>query len=726
MNGITNSIKISTLLKKGGAFLDLNNCIVDKIIYHNPENLYTVARLKHGQESITAVFNDRCRTGEKLDLVGRWAGHPKYGRQFKAEYVKRSVEQTLDGVSAVLQDIKGIGPARAKAIISKFGAKALEIAQENPEAFKEILPEKIVENIKEEFKEGESLNKLKRLLLPLGLTNTMIRKIYKQYGEESVKILQKNPYKLASDIKGIGYKKADEIAFKLGIDPKDDLRVTACIEYVLKKQASLGHVYLTRNELLPLVLEETRQTLATPQILRCIKNNNNLIKNGDRIYLKYLYQFEKKIAEKLYKLQQITKIDSMNIERVLEEIEKRDCITYTQQQKEAIKKAFKHGVSIITGGPGTGKTTIIKAIIEIAQKKGLKIELAAPTGKAAKRMEEVTGHPAKTIHRLLEYRPREDGDEYVMEFERNEENPIDAELIIIDEVSMIDTILMYYLIKAINGTVVFIGDQDQLPSIGPGNVLSDMIDTLLTTKLNVIFRQKEMSAIITNSSRINKGLYPCFNNKDFRFYEYESPQQILELYVKELQTGDEVQILTPVKKSETGTVNLNKIIQAAINPARIDKPQIIYKDKVFRVGDRVMQQVNDYDKECFNGDTGIIKNIFKDQEENVHAVVDYQGREVIYTDEEIDDLMLAYAITIHKAQGAQFDTVIIPLTTSHYIMLKRNLIYTAVTRAVKKVIIVGQKKAIMIAAKTIDSTKRNTSLWEHLQRLLAEPDAAKP
>jgi exodeoxyribonuclease V alpha subunit len=725
MNGITNSIKISTLLKKGGAFLDLNNCIVDKIIYHNPENLYTVARLRHGQESVVAVFNDRCNTGEKLNITGNWINHQKYGKQFKVEHIERSTELTPEEVSTVLQNIKGIGPARAEAIISQFGTKALEMAQENPEAFKEILPEKIIENIKEEFREGEFLNKLKRLLLPLGLTNIMIRKIYKQYGEESMKVLQKNPYKLADDIKGIGYKKADEIALKLGINPKDNLRVTACIEYVLKKQASLGHVYLTREELLPLVLEETKQTLATPQILQCIKDNTNLIKDGERIYLKYLYRFEKKIAEKLYKLQQITKIDNMNIERVLEEIEKRDCITYTQQQKEAIKKAFKHGVSIITGGPGTGKTTIIKAIIEIAQKKGLKIELAAPTGKAAKRMEEVTGHPAKTIHRLLEYKPIEDRDECTMEFERNEENPIDADLIIIDEVSMIDTVLMYYLIKAISGTVVFIGDQDQLPSIGAGNVLYDMIETLPTTKLDVIFRQKEMSAIITNSSRINKGLYPCFNNKDFRFYEYESPQQILELYIKELQTGDEVQILTPVKKSETGTVNLNKIIQAAINPARIDKPQITYKDKVFRVGDRVMQQVNDYDKECFNGDTGIIKNIFKDQEENVHAVVDYQGREVIYTDEEIDDLMLAYAITIHKAQGAQFDTVIIPLTTSHYIMLKRNLIYTAVTRAVKKVIIIGQKKAIMIAAKTIDSTKRNTSLGEQLQSLLAEQVAAK-
>ena len=345
------------------------------------------------------------------------------------------------------------------------------------------------------------------------------------------------------------------------------------------------------------------------------------------------------------------------------------------------------------------------------------VQLAAPTGKAAKRMEEVTGHPAKTIHRLLEYKPNGDAeDETTMEFARNELNPIDADLIVIDETSMIDTNLMYHLINAVKSSIVFIGDQNQLPSIGPGTVLADMMKALPTTKLDIIFRQKNTSAIIPNSDRINKGLFPFFNNKDFIFYEYESPDQILEIYKKELKTGDEVQILTPVKRSETGTINLNKLIQDNINPEHPNKPQVVFGDKTFRVGDRVMQHQNNYDKEIFNGDTGIITKIYKDEDE-IHTVVDFLGREVEFIDDEVKTLDLSYAMTIHKSQGSQFDTVIIPLTTSHFIMLKRNLIYTAVTRAKKKVIIVGQKKAIAIAVKTLDSSKRNTSLGEFLIKL---------
>lgn len=694
----------------------LSGCTVEKIIYTNPENLYTIARLAHGPNNITAVFYDRAREGEKLNLTGTWVTHKKYGKQFKADNLERSSELTEDDISAILQNVKGIGPARAELLISNFGLKTLEIAKTNPESFKGLgIPENVIENIKLEFAENETISKLKETLLPLGLTINLIQKIYKQYQDKALDILRRNPYKLADDIKGIGYKKADDVALKLGMDPRDELRVIACTEYVLKKQASFGNVYLTKQELLLEVLKEMRQPIPTVKILQSIRNNFNLIEQGDRVYLKYLYQYELMIAKKLTRLSASAPLTVKNIDNIIELIEVQNSINYTPIQKKAIKKCFKHGVSIITGGPGTGKTTITKAIIEIALSQNKTVQLAAPTGKAAKRMEEVTGHPAKTIHRLLEYKPNGQDETYKMEFTRNELNPIDADLIIIDEASMIDTVLMYHLISAVKSTIVFIGDQNQLPSIGPGTVLADMIATLPATKLDVIFRQKETSAIITNSSRINKGLYPFFNDTDFEFHEYDSPDQILKIFKKELATDNEVQILTPVKRSESGTINLNKIIQESINPKHPNKPQIVFGDKTFRVGDRVMQQKNNYDKDIYNGDSGVVTKIYKD-EDGIHTVIDFFGREVEFIDDEVKSLTLAYAITIHKSQGSQFDTVIIPLTTSHYIMLKRNLIYTAVTRAKKKVIIIGQKKAIAIAIKTLDSSKRNTSLGE----LLAE------
>lgn len=695
----------------------LSGCTVEKIIYTNPENLYTIARLAHGSDNITAVFYDRCREGEKLNLTGTWVTHKKYGKQFKADNLERSSELTEDDISAILQNVKGIGPARAELLISHFGLETLNVAKTNPESFKGIgIPENIIENIKLEFAENETVSKLKEMLLPLGLTINLIQKIYKQYQDKALDILCQNPYKLADDIKGIGYKKADDIALKLGVDPRDDLRVMACIEYVLKKQASLGNVFLTKQQLLIETLKEMRQPIPTAKILQSIRNNFNLIEQGDRVYLKYLHHYENIIAKKLKRLSTSTSLAVKNIDSIIKAVETQNNITYTPIQKEAIKRTFQHGVSVITGGPGTGKTTITKAIIEIAQKQNMTVELAAPTGKAAKRMEEVTEHPAKTIHRLLEYKPNGHDDVYAMEFARNELNPIDADLIIIDEASMIDTVLMYHLINAVKSTIVFIGDQNQLPSIGPGTILVDMISALPATRLDVIFRQKDTSSIITNSSRINMGLYPLFNDKDFEFYEYQSPEQILEIYKRELAAGDEVQILTPVKKSETGTINLNKIIQENINPEHPDKPQINFGDKVFRVGDLVMQQENNYDKDIYNGDSGTVVRIYQDDDDSIHTIVDFFSREVEFIDDEVKSLTLAYSITIHKSQGSQFGTVIIPLTTSHFIMLKRNLIYTAVTRAKKKVIIIGQKKAVAIAVKTLDSSKRNTSLGE----LLAE------
>ncbi|KXG74865.1 ATP-dependent RecD-like DNA helicase [Fervidicola ferrireducens] len=708
----------------------LNGCRVEKVIYSNPDTQYTVARVKHGQDDVVVVLFERCYEGEKLDVVGSWVEHPKYGKQFKASHVERSRELTEADVMKLLQGIKGIGPARAEAIVSRYGVRALEVAQQDPEQFRGLVPESVIENIREEFRADSVLNALKSKLVPLGITPNMVRKIYRRYGERAFEVLEKNPYKLAEDVKGIGYKKADEIALKLGMDPKSEERVTACVRYVLSKAAAQGHVYLPKKELVAKVLEETKQAIATPRILECMRNNRETEEEADRVYLKYLYHYETAVARKLAKLNEagIAAEIKAHAGAVMDGMEREQGMKYTSKQRMAVERAFQYGASIITGGPGTGKTTVIKAIIEVAKANRLVVELAAPTGRAAKRMEEVTGHPAKTIHRLLEYQP--DGTEDELEgelrmdlrFGRDETNPIDADLIIVDEASMIDTVLMYHLVMAVKegSGIVFVGDGDQLPSIGPGDVLTDMMEYLPTTKLDVIFRQAELSGIVLNAGRINRGQYPYFNGKDFCFYEYESPEQIVNLYEAEVKTGAEVQVLTPVKRTEAGTANLNRLIQERVNPADPGKPQVVFRDKVFRVGDRVMQQTNDYGKECFNGDVGIVKDIYKDTQDGcIRMVVEYPHKEVTYIDDEVGMLELAYAITVHKSQGSQYDTVIVPLITSHYIMLKRNLLYTAITRAVNKVIIVGQKKAIWIAVNTIDAEKRYTTLAERLKGLMS-------
>ena len=408
-----------------------------------------------------------------------------------------------------------------------------------------------------------------------------------------------------------------------------------------------------------------------------------------------------------------------DVNKTIKQIESQNNITYTGQQKKAIKNTFVNPISIITGGPGTGKTTIVKAVIAIAEKNGFKVALAAPTGKAAKRMEEATGRPAKTIHRLLEFelKRKDTYGETTLYFNRNKNNPLEEDLIIIDEASMIDTTLMYHLITAVDTCIVFIGDTAQLPSIGPGTILADLIKNLPTTRLDSIFRQKDTSSIIINTQRIKSGQFPVFDSKEFIFEEYAGPDQVVKLYIAEVEKEgiENVQILTPMRKTDVGTNVLNRLVQDTINPPQENKPEIIISsEKVYRVGDKVMQTRNDYKKECYNGDMGTIVSINGEDE----ILIKFEDRVISFTREELmRDLEVSYATTIHKSQGSEFKTVIIPLLTNHYIMLKRNLIYTAVTRAKKKVIIVGQKKAVGMAVNIIDSTKRYTTLSERIRSI---------
>jgi len=692
---------------------------VKKVIYHNPETNYTVASIE-GEGDYTAVFHDICAEGEKLTLIGKWITHKRYGKQFHADNIERNLkDMTCKEISIYIQSIKGIGPSRSEKIVSEYKRKTLDIMREQPEKLKDIgIPDSVINNIKEEFKANEVILKLKQKLIPLGLTSNMIRKLYKQYKEKTMVQLEENPYKLADDVHGIGFKKADSIAIKLGIDPESDFRIKACMKYILQQKAALGHTYLPFMDIIRELRTELQQFIPQDKIKHNIASNEHVINDGGNIYLRYIFNYEHEIGKKLNELNNKPLPTVQSDERVITEIQKNNKVKYTKKQQIAIKNTFRRPVSVITGGPGTGKTTIVKAIIAIAEKNKISVALAAPTGKAAKRMEEATGREAKTIHRLLEFKPSNNDSASPMYFQRNKNFPLDEDLIIIDESSMLDTNIMYHLIMAVNTRIVFIGDVSQLPSIGPGTVLADLIKTLPTTRLDAIFRQKETSMIIVNSQKINFGEFPIFNKTDFIFEEYTCPEQIADIYTKESMTAstDEIQILTPMKKTDAGTMLLNQLIQGRINPPAHNKKEIRLMDnRVLRLNDKVIQLRNNYDKECFNGDIGTIKAIEKGEGSN-SILIKFDEREVLFTEEEVrKDMELAYALTIHKSQGSEFKTVIIPLITSHYIMLKRNLIYTAVTRARSKVIIIGQKKAVGISVNTIDATKRYTSLSRRIR-----------
>jgi exodeoxyribonuclease V alpha subunit len=699
--------------------MEIAEAIIDRIIYE-AEN-FTVASVITHNNRFVATLNERCRKGQKMNLHGDWVVHKKYGRQFKVIQTEIPENITSSDIEIFLQNIKGIGPKRAKKIAETFGSDSIKIIEKEPERLKEIgIPENTIEEIHKEIVDNKEFNNVKLELLPLGLSLNTIKKVYDKYKENTLKTIKENPYKVAEDISGIGFIKADEIAKKVGIKPNDSYRIQSGLKYCLYQASLQGHLYLPVtilcNAASKLLEISYTKVLEQAQYLNYIKD---VYDDNGNIYLYSNYNEETFTADKILRMLSTNVKEINSIDKLIKEIESKNDIKYADKQTEAIKKSLNNNISVITGGPGTGKTTIVNALVYILEKCGYSIALASPTGKAAKRLEETTGKEAKTIHRLLECKfDKESG--YII-FDRNEHNPLDENVVIIDETSMIDNNLMYRLLKALkNDTkLILVGDVDQLPSVGAGNILKDIIESekVPVTKLDTIFRQKEMSSVIINSKLINEGKMPEFNNKDFVFYDLTSPLQIVKEFIMELKSGktlDNVQVLTPMKKTDTGTFELNRLIQEAINPARSDKEEIKYGSKLFRAGDKVMQTTNNYEKEIFNGDTGYIKHAYADLNGVRHVIVSFNGRNIEFTEEELKDLMLAYAITVHKSQGSEYDTVIMPLTTSHYVMLKRNLIYTAVTRAKRTVKIFGNKKAINIAVRTIDSSKRYTALKEKL------------
>ncbi|WP_333783866.1 ATP-dependent RecD-like DNA helicase [Pseudobacteroides sp.] len=724
--------------------------IVEDIIYTNEANGYTVCDVKDDKEIITAVgFMPFISIGESIKIIGKWVEHPDYGEQLKVECYEKLLPKTADAIEKYLASgvLKGIGPATAAKIVKKFGDDTLNIIGFKPQQLSLIRGISLEKAIKigQDFNEQQGLRNVMLFFQEYGISPVHSMKIYKIFGDRAIDEIKENPYKLSEQIFGITFKIADRLAMSLGIDPMSIYRVCSGIKHVLTQSAVNGHTYLPEEKLLELTsqlleveIDQIRDACIKLLLDKAIYMDKSA--EGNRVYLSTFYNAELSVCKRLIGLSTVEfKNDAIELEKRINDIQEEEGIVFAENQLVAVKEALAHGVIVITGGPGTGKTTIIKSIIKLMQRDGFNVALTAPTGRAAKRMTETTGFEAKTIHRLLEIGYSSDNDEMV--FTKSDSNPIEADAIIVDEMSMVDIILMNSLLKAIEpGTrLILVGDVDQLPSVGPGCVLKDIISSNMIgiVRLTEIFRQAEESMIVVNAHRINKGDLPHLNvkGKDFFFMPRNSGDQIVstiaELCYKRLPAKydydpmKQIQVLTPTKKGPTGVLNMNKVLQKYLNPEERTKREKAYRDFVFREGDRVMQIRNNYTirweksglftsegQGVFNGDTGIIIEI--DNDEHFVKVLFDDDKIVEYDFSILDELELAYAITIHKSQGSEFPAVIIPLYSGPEILLTRNLLYTAITRAKDMVILVGYENVLRLMINNLKEMQRYSSLSERL------------
>lgn len=716
---------------------------IERITFTSEETGYTVAKVRvYGRRDLVTVIGNIVNPtpGEIIKMKGEWGNHPKYGEQFKIVFCQTAVPANVQGIEKYLGSglIKGIGPVMAKRVVKMFKEKTLEIIESEIERLAEVegIGQKRIAMIRRAWEEQKEIREVMIFLQSHGVSSGYAAKIYKQYGNEAVKIVQENPYRLATDVFGIGFITADKIAEKMGFARDSELRAAAGILYVLHELTDEGHVFYPYDRLLVKceemldidreIIVRALDTLAADKqvVVEEIVQDSTEVRESDKaVYLTGYHIAEKNIAFRLMALvnapQAIRKIDA---EKAVQWVQERLSITLADKQIEAVHRTAANKVMVITGGPGTGKTTIINAILRIFSAIRTRFMLAAPTGRAAKRMSEATGHEAKTIHRMLEYSVRKGG------FQKNEGSPLNCELLIVDEASMIDTLLMHHLLKAVPVTATFIlvGDVNQLPSVGAGNVLKDIIDsgTVPVVRLNEIFRQARESSIIVNAHKINEGVMPSFDSSpgrldDFYFISQEDPQKALETVVTLVKERipkrfgfdpiDDIQVLTPMHKGTVGAGNLNIELQKALNPGT---EGVIRGGRLFRVNDKVMQIVNNYDKDVYNGDIGRIISIDTEAQE---VRVAFDGREVGYDYTDLDELVHAYAVSVHKSQGSEYPAVVVPLLTQHYVLLQRNLLYTAVTRGKKLVVLVGTKKALAIAVKNNRTRNRYTLLERRLR-----------
>ena len=737
--------------------MEILDGLVESVIFKSEDTGYVVAKITANKEVNTIVGTmPLIKEGQQIEVKGEWIKHKQFGRQFNVEEYKEVLPTSTKEIEKYLSTgiIHGIGPVTAKKIVKAFGEETLNILDNNIERLKEVegIGKKKYNIIYQSYLENRELKDIIMFFQKHGVTINQCLKIYKKFGGDAQNIVSENPYILSDEISGIGFLTSDRIAKSLGIEPISDFRIQSGIKYVLNSFSGLGNTYMPKDKL----INEAQRVLSVDKELIEVNIYNSVLEGKikiekineiEAVYSLPYYFCELGVTNKIITLS-IENFQTINSDITFEisSFERKNNIVFADSQKEAILGAFENGIEIITGGPGTGKTTIIKCIIEIYENNGMKVLLAAPTGRAAKRMTESTGREAKTIHRLLEMGVSDNENSF---FGRGEGEPLEGDVIIVDEASMIDIMLMNSLLKAIKlGTrLIIVGDADQLPSVGPGNVLRDLIDSefIKVVRLKDIFRQGKESMIITNAHRINNGELPYLNKKggDFFFDNRESNEEILEtildlvnrrlpLFNSKWSKIRDFQVLSPTRKGILGVDNLNNELQSILNPPSKDKKERKFKDSVFREGDKVMQTKNNYslkwnringygDNEgvgIFNGDMGFIESI--SEENRTVTVVFDDERRIVYDNLYVEELELAYAITIHKSQGSEFKVIITPAFMGSAFLMNRNILYTGITRAKELVVVVGNQRALKYMVDNTNSMERYSSLKERILDIISD------
>lgn len=713
--------------------------LVERITYHNPENGYTVAKVAvAGEADLVTVIGHfgSLSAGEAVRIRGSWGAHPKHGPQFKADGYEVEKPATLVGLEKYLGSglIKGVGPKTAKRLVKHFGMEILEIIEHTPERLNEVRgvgPHRVA-MIGKAWQDQKRIKEVMVFLQTHGVSTTYAVKIFKTYGDEAIHVVTHDPYRLAKDVWGIGFKTADQIARNLGVPHDAPMRLRAGLLHVLGEASDQGHMTLPRAQLLASggeILGVDPQALEQP--LADVAMHEEVIVEADwgdepLVWLPSLHAAETNLARRLLKLTARPAEVPDDLEARLSAIQAEESIALSEEQRQAVLAAMKHRVLVLTGGPGTGKTTTVRTIVKLLAAYEQIVVLASPTGRAAKRLSEVTGVEAKTLHRLLEFAPDRNA------FTRDAERPLEADVVLVDEASMLDTLLANHLLKAVPplGHLVLVGDTDQLPSVGPGNVLRDVLASgrVPAIELTKVFRQAESSLIVTNAHKIRQGQMPELLvptgevRADCYFLEVEEPEDAVKLIVNAvgkslpkrfgLDPVADIQVLCPMNRGVVGAQNLNARLQEALNPPRAGVAGVTVGSRAFRVGDKAIQLRNNYDKAVFNGDMGVIEAIDPEEQtltlKTVEAAIEYDFSDV-------NELALAFAITVHKSQGSEFPAVVIPVMTTHFPMLQRNLVYTGLTRAKRVAVIVGQRKAIAMAIRKADVDKRFTRLKERLE-----------
>ena len=716
---------------------------IEHVTFTNQETGFTIAKVKvpGRYEPVTVVGTLLAPTpGEVLEMVGEWTSHPRFGDQFKVEQFTTKVPGTIHGIVKYLGSgmIKGLGPVMAERIVARFGKRTLDIIESDVGRLAEVpgVGAKRIGMIATAWEAQREIRDVMVFLQSHGVGTGFAAKIFRQYGSRSVAVVRENPYRLATDIAGVGFVMADRIAGNIGIPPTAPMRVEAGILFVLQQISEEGHTYHPRGllvdrcreilkvepeaiELALMAIQAERRVVIEPEAAGALE-----AAVGDAVFLTTYHVCETTIARRLKALLEVPRgLRRLDAGRAVAWVQAHLDLRLSETQAQALQAALDHKVMVITGGPGTGKTTVVNAVLKIFERASARVLLAAPTGRAAKRLNEATGREARTIHRLLEYSPQRGG------FQRTDEEPLECDLLVVDETSMVDTVLMHHLIAAVPlaAACILVGDVNQLPSVGPGNVLGDIIDSgaVPVVRLTEIFRQASRSRIVVNAHRINQGLMPEAapdtddGPQDFYFIEQEDPERVLATILElarnriprrfGLDPVDGIQVMTPMHKGVVGAANLNRRLQEVLNPG---EGGVARGDRLFRVGDKVMQVRNNYDKDVFNGDIGRIASISNEERA---LTVRIDGREVSYDFGELDELAHAFAVSVHKAQGSEYPAVVFPVLTQHYILLQRNLIYTALTRARRLAVIVGTRRALAIGIKNTGTERRYTRLADRLK-----------